>query len=57
VGESAGKIQFEEERLTINKKGQLGFTWFTGVASGHSEPARVSGRLLREVIPDKVVFK
>jgi hypothetical protein len=53
--EQVQQIQIEEERLTINKKGNW-LTWFAGVASDLPNP-HVFQSLLREVIPDKVVFK
>jgi hypothetical protein len=53
--EKVQQIQFEEERLSINKKGNW-LTWFTGVASDIPNP-HVFQSLLREIIPDKVIFK
>jgi hypothetical protein len=53
--EKVQQIQFEDERVTINKKGNW-LVWFAGVASDIPNP-HVFQSLLREIIPDKVVFK
>jgi hypothetical protein len=53
--EMVQQIQFEDERVTINRKGNW-LAWFTGAASDIPNP-HVFQNLLRELAPEKVVFK